>query len=521
MDLKRVSSLLCAAGMACAALPAVGEGAAPGGVSQAARALTRLLFETDNVTVETDASFTYDGVQFKTIHGILMQDDYNTDIKADYFTVRPDGSSYSTYWRVHAVGDEVWSFDSHNGKYYSENYCEPSSSVVSHDADDDTLISMTGAAMELVDLALPSVSAVEETAGGKRITVSLKKGQVPAYLNSVADLLIDEAAWRYMSLNLNYSEYNDEGFPMDMGYEYSDSVEYCFEDDYLLMMKLLSGLKGEEVTEEDLAEMYEQSDPLIDAAYAAVYAIADKTAEGHTGGIVYVAADGSSQWYASQTEMILDRNLHSIYYEDEDAAFIAFVKQTTGETLTENDISGIYWGNNMDLWDAYEDLSMQMEEHYLSLLGDHPLGYVGRDGILVPVDDIDSLPAPARYDEGIVSIANYALMNKASVSVGDCSFVFDLDAEGRVTAVSADVALDFINRDGSVHPVTMKLTAAATAYGETEVGDFDPDEWGVPDFATYYNTYEPDMSEEVESIPADLPETVTLNGVTYPVFTEE
>ena len=160
MDLKRVSSLLCAASMACAALPAVGESAAPGGVSEATRALTRLLFQTDNVTVEMDASFTYDGVQFKTIHGILLQDDYNTDIEADYSTVRPDGSSYSTYWKVHAVGDEVWSYDSHDGKYYSENYCEPSNSVVSHDGYDDTLITMTGAAMELVDLALPSISAV-------------------------------------------------------------------------------------------------------------------------------------------------------------------------------------------------------------------------------------------------------------------------------------------------------------------------------------------------------------------------
>lgn len=520
MDLKRVSSLLCAAGMACAALPAVGENAAPGGVSEAARALARLLFQTDNVTVEMDASFTYDGVQFKTIHGILMQDDYNTDIEADYFTVRPDGSSYSTYWKVHAVGDEVWSYDSHDGKYYSENYCEPSNSVVSHDPEDDILISMTGTAMDLVDLALPSISAFEENAGGKRITVSLKKGQVPAYLNSVADLMINEAAWRYMSLNLNYNDYNDEGFPMDMGEEYYDSVEYCFEDDYLLMMKLLSGLKGEEVTEEDLSEMYESSDPLIDAAYAAMYAIADKAAEGHTDGIVYVAADGSSQWYASQAEMILDRNLRYIYYEDKDAAFIAFVKQTTGETLTENDLLGIYWGDNMDLWDAYEDLSMQMEEHYLGLLGDHALGYVGRDGILVPVDDIDSLPVSIGSDEDIISIANNALMNKASVTVGDCAFVFDLDAEGRITAVSADVALDFVNRNGSVHPVTMKLTAAATAYGETEVGDFYPEKWGVPSFSEYYNTYEPDMSEEEEYMPADLPETVTLNGVTYPAFVE-
>ena len=150
----------------------------------------------------------------------------------------------------------MWSYDSHDGKYYSENYCEPSNSVVSHDPEDDILISMTGTAMDLVDLALPSISAFEENAGGKRITVSLKKGQVPAYLNSVADLMINEAAWRYMSLNLNYNDYNDEGFPMDMGEEYYDSVEYCFEDDYLLMMKLLSGLKGEEVTEEDLSETF-------------------------------------------------------------------------------------------------------------------------------------------------------------------------------------------------------------------------------------------------------------------------
>ena len=516
-----MSSLLCAAGVACAALPAVSAGAANGGVSEATRALAQLLFRTDNVTVEMDASFTYDGVRFKTIHGDLKQDDYNTAIEADYFTVRPDGSSYSTFWKVHAVGDEVWSYDSHDGKYYSENYCEPSNSVVSHDGDDDTLIAMTGTAMELVDLAMPSISGIQETAGGKRITISLKKGQVPAYLSSVADLLINEAAWRYMSLDLTYSGYNDEGFPVDMYGDSYGSAEYFFEDDYLLLLKVLSDLKGEKVTEEDLYDMYDQDDPLVSEAYDAMNAIAAEAAEEHVGGIVYVAADGSSQWYASREEMILDRDLRSVTYADEIAAFIAYVKETTGETITENDIRAIFWSDNMDLWDAYTELSAQMQDHYLSMLGSHPLGYVGPDGVLVPVDDIDSFYAFSSpgFDEGIVSIANSALVNKARVNIGDCEAVFDLDAEGRITAVSADVALDFVNRDGSVHPVTMKLTASATAYGKTEVGDFDPAEWGVPDFVDYYNSNEYGQTEDDED-PEDLPETVTLNGVSYPVFVE-
>ena len=518
MDFKRVSSLLCAAGIACTALPALGEGAAPGGVSEATRALTQLLFHTDNVTVEMDASFTYDGVQFKTIHGNLRQADYSTAIEADYYTVRPNGSSYSTFWKVHAVGDEVWSYDSHDGKYYSENYCLPSNSVVSHDGDDDTLIAMTGAAMELVDLAMPSISGTEETAGGKRITVSLKKGQVPAYLNSVADLLINEAAWRYMSLNLAYSGYNDEGFPEYMGWEDHEADVY-YEDDFLLLVNILTGLKGEKVTEEDVINMYDEDDPLIYEAYAAIEAIAAEAADGHTGGCVYVDAEGGSSWYATPEEMILDRDLRSIQYAAEETAFIAFVKETTGETITEDDLRAIYWSDNMDLWDAYMELSNQMQEHYLSLLGNHPMGYVGPDGVLVPVDNIDAFYASFGSDEGIVSIANSALQNKARVNIGDCEAVFDLDAEGRITSVSADVTLDFVNRDGSVHPVTMKLTASTAAYGETEVGDFDPAEWGVPDFVEYYQLGEAELPEEDES-PENLPETVTLNGVSYPVVVE-
>ena len=322
-----------------------------------------------------------------------------------------------------------------------------------------------------------------------------------------------------MSLNLDYSDYNDEGFPTDMDYD-DDSADYFFEDDTLLMLKLLTDLKGEEVTEDDLSDMYDRDDPLIYEAYNDMYALASKAAEGHSGGIVYIAADESCKWYASQEEMILEHDLRFIRYADENAAFIAFVKEKTGETITEEDIRGIYWGNNMELWDAYMDLYLQMDEYYLGLLGAHPMGYVGPDGVLAPVDDIDSFYASVDGDEGALSIAANALLNKTGVTIGDCELVFDLDAEGRITAVSADVALDFVNRNGSVHPVTMKLTAKATAYGETEVGDFDPEKWGVPDFAEYYHMVDMGLVEEDDDDTASLPETVTLNGVVYPVFAE-
>ena len=518
MNFKRIVSLLCAAVMACAVLPVIGENAANGGVSTATRALIDLLFRTNNVTLDMDASFTYDGIQFKTIRGHLVQDDFGTVIDADYFTVRPDGSSYSTFWKVHAVGDEVWSYDSHDGKYYSENYTEPSDSVVSHDGNDDTLIAMTGAAMELVDLAAPSISAVEETAGGKRITVTLQRGSVPSYLNNVADYLINEAAWRYMSLYLARDEYNDEGFPED--YDDETGTEICYEDDYALLVQYLSELKGEEVTEDDLMQMYEEDDPLINEAYAAMERMVYSTAEQYEGGWLYVSVDGTCTWYASQAEMIIAEDLRTIIYEDEDLAFIAYVKETTGETITRNDILGIYLGDNMDLWDAYFAMYTEMDNRYLDMLGEHPLGYVRADGALEAVDDIDTFYSQAASGDDVVSIAREALENKAAVRIGDSVFVFDLDAEGRITAISADVSLDFINADGSVHPVTVKLTASATAYGESKVGDFDPEAWGVPSFSEYYRLSEMGLLDEEDDETVTLPETVTLNGVTYPVFAE-
>ncbi len=504
MTSKRILALLSAVLFACTCFPAAAEGA-DGGAARAYRALAQLLFDTDNVTVEMDAAFTYDGTAFKTVHGRLVQDGFNDRIDADYSTVRHSGASYDTHWKVHAVEGEVWYYDSYMGEYAGFTHAEPSCSVVDHNENEDLLISLAGSAMTLVDLALPGLSDIAETENGTCIRLSLMEGQVPAYLDTLTLMLIREAARRYMGIELTAS------FPAAEEDAYT-GPEVWYEDDQALLRTVLRRQLGREVTEEELFALWDAEDPAMEQAYEAVDALVREAAQGLEGGYVYIRADGTCIPYATQEEMILGEDLRWIVYEDTTASFIRYMKETTGEELTAEDMTALYMSDNWELWEAYSSLLNDMEQHDLALLGAHPMGYMHADGTLEAVDDLDAFN---QQDGSGESIAYDALQGMDEVRLGNSTLEICLDAAGRITDVKAFVSMDFVNADGSVHPVTMDLTAAATAYGESEVGVFDPAEWGLNDGAEQETVAEAQVDEPIVDI-----EELTLNGVTYDLFAD-
>ena len=511
MRFKRTASLLCAAGMAFAAAGCVrAEDASSGCMTDVFNALSDLMLKTENVTLDLSADFSYDGVLFKSFRGHLVQDGTRSTIDAGFTTRRPNGSTYDTSWKTHAVDEEVWYYNSFDGEYYSSTWTDPCGHVLNLDESDELLVRMAGSAMELVDLAAPSLSSMTEGTDGKEIALSLNREQVPGFLNELTAMLIRKAASRYMSVSIDSFD-TEDGIDED-----GRGAEVWYEDDFALFKRMLSAAAGRELTDDECYELQNSDASLSEQAYSALWELETEACGKYDSGYVYIYADGTYAWYPTMEEMAQKEEIRWLEYEDWDAAFIRYLKETTGETLTQNELSAIYWSDNAELWSAYKKLSEQMDVSYMDRLGEHPMGYVLASGELQYVDDVTAYYTV--MDESEASIAYSALVSMRQVRLGDSEMTARFDAQGRLTGVSGKVVMDFISSDGSAHPVEIAFTASASAYGESAVGEFDPEEWGVVPFLEYYGDWEYDEGDEVSG--ETYPETVTLNGVTYPVSAE-
>ncbi len=506
MHFKRLSALLLAALLLFSAAYAA-SGDTPGGASLIFRSLEKLLFHTDNVTVETHAAVSYDGVQFKTVRGRAVRDGTSGTLSADFHTVRPNGTSYDTSWRVHSAGTDTWYYNSHDGEFYATAFGAPSDSVVGHDRSDDALIALAASVLALADRTAPALASVADGPEGRRVTLSLEEGAVPSCLDPLADYLVRRAALQYMDLDLG-------SVPPAFGEEEEEAglAEVWYEDSDALLVKLIGDALGREVDAEEADRLRMSEDPSVNEAYAALWALEEKAMTDHDGGVAYLRADGTVSWYPTKSEFLLAEDLRSIGYEDHSAALSLYLEKDTGEKLTRRDIDAVYMGNSAALWEAFLALGKEMDSYYLAMLGEHPMGFVTRDGTLLPVDDVDAFNAVR--DNNSPSIARTALTEMESVSIVSGSLTLDLDGEDRISSLTGAFVLRFTNADGSIHPVGVQVTASASAYGESTVGDFDPAAWGVVSVEEYYQAREENTAEE------PLPGTVTIHGVIYPVFDE-
>ena len=96
----------------------------------------QLLFDTDNVTIDAQAEFAYNGMLFKTLEGVLKQDGFNSLMDIKLRTPWSDGSVRDSGFTVVANGDVAYSIDPVDNPYvYSTSNYTPSDSVLS-----DTLL---------------------------------------------------------------------------------------------------------------------------------------------------------------------------------------------------------------------------------------------------------------------------------------------------------------------------------------------------------------------------------------------
>ena len=459
-----------------------------------------LMFDTPNVTLTADVSVARDGKLFKTVKATYVQDGQNDDIDAHFYTVRPNGTSYESFWRVRGVDGYAYSMDSMGAPYYSTYSHESEASVMDKSIPVYPLLSFGSSVMGMADLLFPNAAVREDNV----IRVRFDGKDSPEALNDLAEQMVRYAAMRFMGLNVEM--HPDDPAPAEEIRTLWQDVDKAFAVGY-------EKLYGEPFDDEGFyyGEWSEEKEERSTAVWNEWNARIAEAADGRTDGCVCILADGTVIYTDSYAEGLRAIGEHDLYYDDIEETFLVYLKERTGDAWDMRTLNAAFASSNGKLWDRVNALWEDMSRHYEEALGDAPMGLVRRDGTLEIVED------PDRFEQewnmgGHFSIAYMSLTRMVDVRIGETDVAFTLDSEGRVIGAEGTVNLIFVGEHGREETITVTLKLGASEFGSSRVEAFDPEEWGVKSFSEWLKS---GGNDEVMQTPEPLPSKVTLEGVEY------
>lgn len=274
---------------------AVSAGAAFGSVNGYAaykNGAKKLLLETDNVTLKGSYSISVDGTELDKVNASYAKDGKNWDSRS---SKQIRGEAYET---VDVLCDGVNSWynsDMEPNTYYSYKSDSAGSNLLGVDEDSE----LENRMVTFLELAADTVVgdlknnfvAIGKEDGVSRYQVDISKSQVPAVVNAGLSLMAYSSA--SASVNTSYVDWEDQ--------EKTLAVYYQEKTGNALPQELIDNYikdYNEEWADanEDLTDAYEE---LMGDMFDKYYEMLED--KGDTG-ILYVAADGSTTYYASQKD---------------------------------------------------------------------------------------------------------------------------------------------------------------------------------------------------------------------------
>ncbi len=161
-----------------------------------------------------------------------------------------------------------------------------------------------------------------------------------------------------------------------------------------------------------------------------------------------------------------------VTYEDSDATYAAYYKETTGEALPEGYFDDLYKNGTDAQWDQYNEVWEKMDAKYQDLLSEEyhndVIINVKTDGSYAVYDSYDAYAEECLTDSG--SIENY-LNDNAVLTKMVCNFAINDEQK----LVSNDFTVTFATTDtkGVSHQVEYSIKANLTDYGKTVVSPLD------------------------------------------------
>ena len=522
---KKISIVLALILCAAVAVSVLAEGLGP--VCTLYQSAERLLFDTDNASVQLHAEFCYNGMPFKKMDASYVQDGsdslmdlklltpraYEDDLESGYTVVASDGLAYSI--------EPVL-----NPWVYSVSPYVSSNSILSSTMLRRTILWLGGAVAEAAEGAFAGKIAAVQTANGTDYHVTVSEGDAPVLVNAAGTLLAQMAAERYFYAGYSW---NDRIlYP-----ENTDYFDYFYDDYDAVFALYYQKLFDKPLPGEFYGMMYGENQQVADEAFDEYMQVSEKINQEiaeelekqYTSGVAVIRANGEIDYYASRTEYILDNDMQQVCYADYSAAYKAYYQQKTGQLLTDSDIDAVYMSDNEALWDAYVTIGEEMEQAYMDQLRSYPgavVLYVDSDMKAWPVYDYNAyMLAAGGWND--FTVKDYILYRMDKLELGDTDFTVTLDDQGRVTAAAGTVRIIVQDQDGVGGDLDIVFDLTVSDYGRSDVAPFDPRQYGVVSWEEFsrdpekyqLSTPEPEQTESV------LPQTLMFDGVSYQLILEQ
>ncbi len=363
--LLAVSLALCL----CLAASALAEGM----LSTLFNAGCKLLFNTDNATLNAHATFSYDGKLFKTFDGKYIQDGVNSYMNVSLQTPKSDGTVYKGV---------AYSMETARPKMYTTTSSSLSSSILSSTVLRQSLTNFGSALLNLMEGSMSRYITAEPSDGGTQYQIQLASGDSPVIANATLTLFSQLAAQRFFGVD--YDQISAGSEPV------ADGLIWEYEDWEGLFALTYRQQYGEELPRDFYEALWNSENP-NSAAYYERYVVINGLVDDvctqlcnqYKSGIAVIHADGTHDYWATEDEYLVDTGNQTVLFEDSTASFMQYYQQKTGETLTQADMDAIYASNNPELYRAYQQMFNDMNLAYLAKVeadGKASAIYVSKNG---------------------------------------------------------------------------------------------------------------------------------------------
>ena len=474
---------------------------------------TQLLLETSNVTLTGDATFTYDGQEFKHFTGTYRQDGSDTYMKAMFDTPRDDGTTYTGGYTVIANDGQVFSMDTNTPLFYRQSNASTKESILTNTVVRTSLTRFGGLLLDMMEEKMSDAVTQEENADGTQYHIRLQKGQAPEIADAALTLLVQIAAKQYFFVDPQDAAWMFEPTDNKISVTWEDwdaSMRTLYEETYHTAFPknfydLLWDGNGNPLPEQKRYD--EVTDKMAD--------MVENVRARYETGVAVIGADLEVVHYDTYDAYIVAKNRQEVFFDNHAAAVGRYYEKLTGTPLTREMIKAA--ASNREMHEAMHDLTAQMVEEYAAIARE-----AKASGIMVHADGSYSLTNDVRALSKSVYFANMTptrriLHTMREMAIGDTDVKVQLDRQGRVLSLTGSVTLlvrDYMDME---HELSVTFEATAGAYGESRVEAFDPSAYGVISYSDYHaGNYDPALFEQTETEPEpELPDTIIFNGVEY------
>lgn len=470
----------------------------------------KLLFETDNVTLSADVSFSYRNQLFKTLNGEYLQDGTNSYMNITLITPNEMGEDSISGYTVIGQGEHAYSIETMRPQYYTSQGTTATDSILTSTVMRRSVMQFGALFLDMLEETANPFIQSEETSDGTRYTISVPAGASPEIANALVTVLAEIAAREYFGYHFF------DNTPQKQLRVWADNWDALFAHLYEQTYNQLLPENYYEVLWGEESELSKTYDEQYNTVNAAIRALEKEQEELHDSGMCLIRNDGSVDYFSTYDEYLIANNMQYALYESTAAVFCHWYEMTTGQKLTTEEYHAVSMTNNEDLYVAFAEMYQAMDAYYMDILRtDEKASAIAvyGDGSYTLIHDVDAYDAIARYG----TVKQVILHSMQKLILDETNVTVTLDTQGRFVSAQGAVRLLVEDTLGERAPLDIELDLSASAYGDSSVKPFDPEDYGVVTLQEYHENYEYYAAQEEPAVYPQLPETVVFNGVQYQV----